>query len=76
MAEKTLRDKNRATPRYGDLSRLECRICWHVYDPLEGDEYEQIPPGTPFAQLPDTWCCPECDSPKDMYLPIDEPGDP
>jgi rubredoxin len=53
-------------------TRLECRICWHVYDPAEGDEIEQIPPGTPFAELPEHWRCPQCDSDKGMFLPIEE----
>ena len=30
-------------------SRLECKICWWVYDPAVGDPQWQIPPGTPFA---------------------------
>jgi rubredoxin len=52
--------------------RLECRICWYVYDPEEGDDLEQVAPGTPFAALPDHWRCPQCDAEKDMFLPIDE----
>ena len=32
-----------------EKTRLECKICWHVYDPAEGDDYWQIPPGTPFG---------------------------
>ncbi len=52
-------------------SRLECRICWYVYDPAEGDAVEQVPPGTPFAALPDWWRCPQCDAGKDMFLPLD-----
>lgn len=59
-------------PRITDRTRLECRICWHVYDPTVGDEVEQVPPGTPFAALPDHWRCPECDSGKSMFLPLDE----
>ena len=42
-----------ATARIGDSTRLECRICWHVYDPAEGDEVDQVPPGTPFLSLPE-----------------------
>ena len=57
--------------RLRDDTRLECRICWHVYDPSDGDEIAQIPAGTPFTKLPDDWCCPECESTKEMYLPID-----
>lgn len=60
--------------RIGDDSRLECRICWHVYDPAEGDEVEQVPAGTPFKALPDHWRCPECDAEKSMFLPLDDPA--
>ncbi len=35
--------------KINDATRLECRICWHVYDPALGDDYWQIPPGTPFS---------------------------
>jgi rubredoxin len=59
--------------RLGPDTRLECRICWHVYDPAEGDDLEQIPPGTPFADLPEHWSCPQCDAEKGMFLPIEEP---
>jgi rubredoxin len=52
-------------------ARLECRICSHVYDPAEGDEQGQIPPGTPFAHLPDGWRCPVCDAPKDGFLVLE-----
>ncbi|MGB5211336.1 MAG: rubredoxin [Gammaproteobacteria bacterium] len=53
-------------------TRLECRICWYVYDPAEGDEYEQIPPGTAFSELPDHWRCPQCDAEMDKFLPLEE----
>lgn len=32
-------------------------ICGYIYDPLEGDPENDIPPGKDFLQLPDTWCC-------------------
>jgi len=50
------------------LTRLECKICWHVYDPAEGDPVWQIPPGTPFAELPAHWTCPDCSATKDQFL--------
>lgn len=62
----------------GDASRiapdakLECKICWHVYDPEEGDEMRQIAPNTPFSQLPDDWHCPNCDGEKNQFMVIDE----
>jgi len=51
-------------------AKLECKVCWHVYDPALGDEYWQIPPGTPFAQLPAHWSCPECGCPKEQFMVV------
>jgi rubredoxin len=41
-----------------------------VFDPAEGDPVWQIPPGTPFAELPQHWSCPNCTSEKSGFLPI------
>ena len=49
--------------------RLECKICWQVYDPAEGDPVVwQIPPGTPFSALPPHWTCPNCAATQDQFL--------
>ncbi len=54
--------------RLPDGARLECGICWTVYDPALGDAYWQIPPGTPFSALPERWSCPGCDAPKTKFM--------
>jgi len=51
-------------------TRMECRICWYVYDPALGDEMEQIPAGTSFTSLPSRWSCPQCDAAQEMFLPL------
>ncbi|MEQ1712055.1 MAG: rubredoxin [Hyphomicrobium sp.] len=51
---------------------LECKICWHIYDPVEGDGYWQVPPGTAFADLPEHWSCPNCDGKKSDFMVVDE----
>ena len=57
-------------------TRLECGICWWVYDPGLGDPVWQIPPGTAFPDLPEHWRCPVCDAPRDKFMALrDEPGD-
>ena len=61
-----------STQRIGADTRLECRICWYVYDPAVGDNFEQIPPGTAFTDLPAHWRCPQCDAEQDKFLPMDE----
>lgn len=58
--------------RISDDTRMECRICWHVYDPAEGDDVEQVAPGTPFTALPEHWRCPQCDAARDKFLPLNE----
>jgi rubredoxin len=58
--------------RLREHTRMECRICWYVYDPAEGDEQEQIEPGTPFRGLPDYWRCPQCDAEPNAFLPMDD----
>lgn len=51
-------------------ARLECKICWHVYDPAEGCAAWQVPPGTPFAELPEDWSCPNCDGRKADFMVV------
>jgi rubredoxin len=51
-------------------ARMECKICWHVYDPVQGDPVWQVPPGTAFAALPAHWTCPNCAASKDGFLVI------
>lgn len=57
--------------RIGAATRMECKICWHVYDPAEGCEHWQVPPGTGFAALPDHWRCPVCDGARDQFMALD-----
>ena len=53
-------------------AKLECKICWYVYDPAEGDFESQVPAGTAFATLPDYWSCPQCGAPKSHFLLLDD----
>jgi rubredoxin len=48
-----------------EVTRLECGICWTVYDPADGDEV------APFAALPEDWHCPNCDAPKSKFMAVE-----
>jgi alkane 1-monooxygenase len=37
-----------------------CPGCGYVYDEKAGDPREGFPAGTPWADIPDSWCCPDC----------------
>ena len=53
-------------------ARLECKICWWVYDPALGDPVWQVVPGTPFNALPAHWRCPQCDGDADQFMRLAE----
>ena len=57
--------------RLEDDARMECRICWYVYDPAEGDAEQQVASGTPFSALPGDWHCPQCDGDPGLFLPVE-----
>jgi rubredoxin len=57
---------------HAPLTRMECGVCWTVYDPAEGDPLGRAPPGTPFKSLPGDWRCPTCDALPLQFLRVDD----
>ncbi len=49
----------------------ECTVCGYRYDPAKGDPERNIPPGTPFEELPDDWTCPVCGATKDQFEKVE-----
>lgn len=60
-----------ADRRLDPAATLECGVCWYVYDPARGDPVWQIEPGTPFANLPAHWTCPNCAAERAQFLVIE-----
>mmetsp|Transcript_39013 Transcript_39013/g.63215 ORF Transcript_39013/g.63215 Transcript_39013/m.63215 type:complete len:241 (-) Transcript_39013:14-736(-) len=46
----------------------ECTSCAYVYEEDKGDVFRRIEPGTPFAEIPDTFKCPVCNAPKTRFV--------
>jgi rubredoxin len=64
--------ENFSAPQAADpADRMECGVCWSVYDPADGDAVWQVAAGTAFADLPEDWRCPNCDAPKTRFLRLD-----
>jgi rubredoxin len=42
------------------LASYACPECGFIYDEAAGNPREGFPPGTPFADIPDDWSCPDC----------------
>ena len=45
----------------------QCATCGFLYDEAEGLESEGFPPGTRWADIPDTWVCPDCGMAKSQF---------
>jgi len=62
----------------GDLQQIKITMtkfkcpCKYTYDPEKGDPKQNISPGTPFEDLPDTWRCPRCKRKKEKFVPVEE----
>jgi alkane 1-monooxygenase len=44
----------------GNSARYRCTDCGYVYDEARGCPHEGFPAGTKWAQIPDSWACPDC----------------
>ena len=53
------------------MKKYQCQICGYIYDPAEGDPEANIPPNTPFENLPADWVCPICGATKEQFTPVD-----
>ena len=54
------------------MKKYKCVLCGYIYDPEAGDYERNIPQGTPFEDLPDDWCCPECGAEKEYFEELDD----
>lgn len=48
--------------------RFQCRACGEIYDEALGLPEYDIPPGTRWEDIPDTWLCVACGAPKSEYV--------
>jgi rubredoxin len=53
------------------MNQYRCTVCGYIYNPEDGDPDSNIPPGTPFEEIPDEWKCPVCGAPKAAFEKID-----
>ena len=46
----------------------QCKHCMTVYDEKAGEPLNGINPGVAFENLPQTYCCPLCESPGEDFI--------
>lgn len=47
-----------------------CTVCQWVYDPEQGEPNQDVAPGTTWADVPDSFLCPDCGIGKEVFEPI------
>jgi rubredoxin len=77
LERKTLLYLNRLLNEVGtmpekNMTRFQSPCAKYVYDPEAGDFERNIPPGTPFENLPDDWCCPKCGAEKEYFEELEQ----
>ncbi|HSA04997.1 MAG TPA: rubredoxin [Tenuifilaceae bacterium] len=50
----------------------KCKVCGYIYNEEEGDPAREIPAGTTFEELPETWLCPVCSVTKEYFVEVEE----
>ena len=55
------------------MSKFICPNCEYVYDEAVGDPHEGWPAGTLFAEIDETWTCPDCGVREQVdFVPIED----
>lgn len=58
-----------AAAEWDDDQPMLCTVCQWVYDPALGEPDQLVAPGTPWAQVPDSFLCPGCGIGKEVFEP-------
>jgi rubredoxin len=51
-----------------NYKKYMCLLCGYVYDEAQGWPEDGIAAGTRWAEVPDTWLCPDCGAAKADFV--------
>jgi len=69
------RAPSRPSLRDDEVLAARCPGCGHTYEVAVGNELEGFPAGTPWSEVPDDWCCPDCGVREKVdFEPLDTAG--
>ncbi|ROR92972.1 fatty acid desaturase [Nocardioides aurantiacus] len=55
-----------------EVLAAQCPGCGYTYEVERGDEHEGFAAGTAWADVPDSWCCPDCGVREKVdFVPVD-----
>jgi len=50
--------------------QYKCNICGYIYNPIDGDEFNNINAGVQFESISADWTCPICGASKNDFSRI------
>jgi rubredoxin len=53
------------------MKKWQCGVCGFIYDEAQGLPEADIAPGTRWADIPETWVCPDCGAPKSGFAMVE-----
>lgn len=53
------------------MKKWQCGVCGFIYDEAQGLPEAGITPGTRWADIPDTWVCPDCGASKSDFAMVE-----
>lgn len=56
-------------PALDEDQSMLCTVCQWIYDPALGEPDQLVAPGTPWAQVPESFLCPGCGIGKEVFEP-------
>jgi rubredoxin len=59
------------TESVSETSVWHCELCGFTYNEVHGLAAEDFAPGTLWADVPDSWGCPDCGQPKGDFMPLE-----
>jgi rubredoxin len=72
QTEKTKKIKKNTAIKQASEYVYQCSHCFTVYDEKTGEPDNGISPATEFEDLPATYCCSLCESPKEDFIKIEK----
>lgn len=49
------------------MKKYQCVVCGFFYDEATGMPWDGVPPGTAWADVPESWLCPDCGVAKSEF---------
>lgn len=53
------------------MAKYECIICGYIYDEANGDPENGVAAGTLWADVPESWLCPDCGVSKADFVVLE-----